>query len=64
MTTKEKILKILEGLPEDGSLDETILDAIDRLLLLYKIEQGIAQADAGQTIPHEEVMKRMQHWRE
>jgi hypothetical protein len=62
MTTKEKILQALEGLPEDAGLNEAILDAIDRLLLLYKIEYAIAEADAGHTVSHEEAKKRMQRW--
>lgn len=63
MTTKEKILQALEGLPEEAALNEAILDAIDRLLLLYRIEQGLAAANAGETISHEEALERLKHWR-
>jgi predicted transcriptional regulator len=64
MTTKEKILQALEGLPDDANLNDAILDAIDRLLLLYKIEYALAEAEAGNTVSHEEAMKRMQRWLE
>lgn len=35
-------------------------DAIERLLLLSKIEQGLEQARRGETIPHEEVKRRIE----
>lgn len=60
MTIKERIIRVLESLPEDASLKETILEAIDRLMVLYKIEYGIAEADAGHTIPNEEAKKLIQ----
>jgi predicted transcriptional regulator len=62
MTAKEKVLEMLEGLPDEADLNETILDAIDRLLLLYKIERGLADIEAGRTIPHEEVVERFKTW--
>ena len=58
MTTKQKVLKAVEGLPEDASFE----DAMERLLFLAKVEKGIQQADAGQTIPHEKVKQKMQKW--
>ncbi len=57
--TKKDILKALEGLPEDASVE----DAIDRLVYLYKIERGIQDADAGQKISQEEAKARMAQWR-
>jgi predicted transcriptional regulator len=58
MTSKERVLKAVNDLPDDASIE----DAMERLLLLAKIERGIAQADAGQTIPHSEVKERMAKW--
>jgi len=58
MTTKEKVLQAVGNLPDDASIE----DAMDRLLLLAKIERGIQQADAGQTIAHSEVKERMAKW--
>jgi predicted transcriptional regulator len=56
--TKQEILKALEALPEDASIE----DAIDRLVFLYKVNRGLQQAKAGQTIPHEEAKARMAKW--
>ena len=52
MTTKEKVLSVINSLDENASLDEVI----DRLYLLRKIELGIAQADAGDVIEHDQFM--------
>ena len=49
---------MLQDLPDDASLE----DAMERLVLLAKIERGIQQADAGQTIDHTKVTERMAKW--
>ncbi len=54
--SKGHIVEAVAGLPEDA----TIEDAIERLLLLSKIEQGLAQAQRGETISHEEVKRRIE----
>ena len=58
MTTKEKVIDAVEHLPDDASIG----DAMERLLFLAKVERGIRQADAGQTIPHPQVKERMAKW--
>lgn len=58
MTTKEKVVHAVEDLPEDA----TIEDAMERLLFLAKVERGIRQADAGQTVSHSAVRERMAKW--
>ena len=54
-TTKEKILEAVQKLPPDA----TIEDAMERLFFLAKVERGIAEADAGKTIPHGEAKQRL-----
>jgi predicted transcriptional regulator len=58
MTTKERVIGAVHDLPDDASIE----DAMERSLLLAKVERGIAQADAGQTILHSEVKERMAKW--
>ncbi len=53
-SAKEKILEVVEQLPPDA----TVEDAIERLYFLYKVERGLEQAKAGQTVPHDEVKAR------
>jgi hypothetical protein len=62
MTAKEKVFQMLESLPDDADLNVTVLEAIDRLLLLYKLESALADVEAGRAIPHEEVKKRFENW--
>lgn len=55
MSNKEKILAVIQSLPEEASIDE----AIDRLYLLWKVEQGLRQADAGELKEHDTFMKEL-----
>ncbi|MDP3939541.1 MAG: hypothetical protein Q8R92_15590 [Deltaproteobacteria bacterium] len=54
-SNKQKILEAVEGLPSDA----TIEDAMERLYFLAKIQRGLDQADAGDTISHEEAKERL-----
>jgi len=58
MATKERAVQAIQGLPDDASIE----DAIERLLLLAKIDRGLERADAGQTIPHSQIKERMARW--
>ena len=53
-TTKERILEALRNLPPDATVD----DAIERLVFMARVEEGLGQLDAGQGIPHEEIKRR------
>ena len=48
----------VEDLLEEPTLDE----ALEKFYLLYKIRRGIQQADAGQTVSHEEARERLEKW--
>jgi predicted transcriptional regulator len=56
--TKRQILRAIEELPDDASVE----DALDRFYLLYKVEKGIRQADAGELVSQEEARRRMSRW--
>lgn len=58
MTTKEKVLEAVKSLPDDAQVE----DAMERLLVIAKIERGLQQADAGQTISHDEMKQRLSKW--
>ena len=55
MTVKQKLLALVQQLPDDISFD----DAIERFDVLLRIEQGIAQADRGEVVGHDEVMRQL-----
>lgn len=56
MTTKEKILVVIESLDDDVSIEQ----AIDRLYLLYKIEIGKQQIADGQFVDHVQFMAELE----
>jgi len=58
MTTKEKVIKAVRGLPANASIE----DAMERLLFLAKIEKGLKQADSGRTVSHGQVREKMVKW--
>lgn len=54
MTTKQRILDALKDLPEETTYE----DAIERLLFVAKVEEGIRASDEGRVVPHDKVKKR------
>lgn len=54
--TKPQTVRAVASLPEDA----TVEDAIERLLLLSAIEQGLDDVRAGRTVPHAEVVREME----
>ena len=58
MRVKLQILKAIQELPDDA----TVEDALERLYLLYKIERGESQANAGELITQAEARERMAKW--
>ncbi len=58
MTTKELVIEAVKDLPDNAVVE----DAMERLLLLAKIERGIEQADSGKTVSHNDVKQRMAKW--
>ena len=54
-STKQKVIEAIENLPPDA----TVEDAMERLYFLAKVQRGLEQADAGDTIPHDEAKKRL-----
>ena len=54
-SAKQKVLEATEKLPGDATLE----DAIERSVLLVKIERGVAELDARQGIDHSEAKRRL-----
>jgi predicted transcriptional regulator len=55
-TVREQIMQALEDLPPDATFE----DAIERLVFLAKIDEGLAELDAGKGVPHDEVKRRLE----
>lgn len=58
-SAKEQIAKILQDQPDDSSYDEILRE----LAFARMIERGLADSDAGRTISHEEMGRRIKTWR-
>jgi len=54
-TAKERVLEAVRDLPDDASVE----DAMERLYFLAKVEEGLRQAEAGQTVSHKEAKRRI-----
>ncbi|MGH2587170.1 MAG: hypothetical protein ACRDJE_19830 [Dehalococcoidia bacterium] len=58
MTVKQQLLRAVERLPDNAGYNQ----AVDLLDFLRAIFEGIRQAEAGMTIPHEDVLRIMAKW--
>jgi hypothetical protein len=58
MLTKEKVIDAINKLPGEFSLE----DVIDELLLLEKVEKGLAQSDSNEVISDEDLDKELPEW--
>jgi predicted transcriptional regulator len=54
-STKDRILAALRDLPPDATFEE----AIERIVFLAKVEEGLAELDAGKGVPHDQVKRRL-----
>lgn len=52
---KDRVLDAVRSLPDDA----TVEDAMERLYFLAKIDEGIRQAAAGESVSHEEAKRRV-----
>ncbi len=53
--TKADMARAIDALPEDA----TVEDAIERLLMITHIREGIGQTRRGETTPHEDVFREI-----
>jgi hypothetical protein len=54
-TAKQKVLEAVQRLPADATFE----DVMERLYFLMKVERGLAQADAAETVPHAQAKERL-----
>jgi predicted transcriptional regulator len=56
MSTKDSVRALLDRLPDDCSLEEVLY----HLYVVQQVELGLAEADAGNVIPHEQVVQELE----
>jgi predicted transcriptional regulator len=59
-TVKEEVKEMLDRLPEDASVE----DIQYALYVRERVARGRREAAEGKVIPHEEVMRMLDKWRE
>ncbi len=57
-TAKQDARRVLEGLPEESSLE----DIQYHLYVLQRIERGREDVESGRVVPQDEVERRMAKW--
>lgn len=55
MIPKSAVMKSLEALPDDATIEEII----EHLYFVWKMERRLEQADSGAAIPHDEAREHM-----
>ena len=59
MKTKDTVRELLDRLPDECSIE----DVLYHLYVIKTIDRGLADLEAGRTIPHEQVAEEMrQKW--
>ncbi|MEQ8475652.1 hypothetical protein [Fulvivirga sp.] len=58
MITKEKLISVINRLPEQFSID----DVLDELILVQKIENGLAQSKSNEVISDADLDKELPEW--
>lgn len=58
MITKEKLISAINRLPEQFSID----DVLDELILIQKIENGLAQSKSNEVISDADLDKELPEW--
>ena len=56
--TKQDILKIIEGMPDDVSLEDVMYE----LYVRSEVLAGLEDFRAGRTVSHDEVMREFAKW--
>lgn len=59
-SAKEMAIEAIQALPAEADLEQVM----DRLFFVLKVERGLDALNAGDTVAHEEVIKRLGRWRE
>jgi hypothetical protein len=55
LTIKQKIIDMLQKMPDDIDYDR----AIENIIVLRKIERALEQAERGEVIEHDELMREL-----
>ncbi len=57
-TPKDHMIQTIQNLPDDSSYEEILRE----MAVVRMIERGLEDSDAGRTISHEEMGRRIASW--
>ncbi len=57
-TVKDIMIKVIRDQPEDSDFDEILRE----LAFIKMVNRGLADSDAGRTVPHKEMEQRIRSW--
>ncbi|MCL7748558.1 hypothetical protein [Halalkalibacter alkaliphilus] len=58
MSTKEEVMKLIKGLPDNVTLEEIMKE----LYVRSKIEKGLDELQKGNFVSHNEVKEKLGNW--
>lgn len=58
MITKEKLIKVINNMPDNINVE----DVIEEFILLSKIEQGLEDVESGRVYTDKQVEEKMAKW--
>ncbi|MBM2814474.1 MAG: hypothetical protein HW421_1236 [Ignavibacteria bacterium] len=59
LSIKDKLIEVTENINSETTFD----DIMERMFLIYKIEKGLQQVNAGQSISHSELKNQVLEWK-
>lgn len=58
MTTKDAVIEMIRGLPDDVTLAEIVAE----LYFRQKVDRGLRELEDGKGVSHDEARKRLAEW--
>ncbi len=58
MSDKQKVIDVVSRLPDTATFE----DIRNNLQLMANLREGLADADAGRVVPHEQVKREFRTW--
>ena len=55
---KRDVLRLIEKMPEDASLDDIMYE----LYFRERVDRGLGELEAGRSVPHEDVKRSLAEW--
>ena len=56
--TKDKVIELIKTLPDDVTVDHIM----EEIYFKSQVDEGLAQLDRGEGLPHEDLEIRMSRW--